>query len=227
MSLQYYLFTFDEGDSPQAADKIGHDPLICDIGSQSNQSTRRNAPKLKWLTIHKGKRKILICFTFNFQICIRRGSSMMSTRKKYYKRIAKCQRTFWPWERTRLDSIDQNCCAHSGLAPTASWSELLYLQPAAVVPLISHTWSNFKALWAVIICSSTYKVSEKMEIFLLLFMRNIRNPCEDRKIRSEIKFRKDAPAFYIGDTKLVFDSKRKFKTVPGTCSHLMVKSSYF
>lgn len=58
-------------------------------------------------------------------------------------------------------------------------------------------------------------------------MRNIRNPCEDRKIRSEIKFRKDAPAFYIGDAELVFNNKRKFKTVSGTYSHLMVKSSYF
>lgn len=37
-------------DLPQAAlDEIGHDPLICDIDSQSNQLTERNAPKFKSL----------------------------------------------------------------------------------------------------------------------------------------------------------------------------------
>lgn len=58
-------------------------------------------------------------------------------------------------------------------------------------------------------------------------MRNIGNPCGDSKLRAEIKSRKDTSAFYIGDAKLLFDNKRKFKNISRTCSHLMVKISYF
>ena len=100
------------------------------------------------IVIHKRQRKILICFTFRFQIWYtRRGSSFVPIRKKYDKRIKKHQRTSWPQGRTRLDSIDQNDWAYSALVPTASGSEPLHLQPA-VFPLISRTWSNLKVLWA-------------------------------------------------------------------------------
>lgn len=59
-------------DSTQAAvDEIGHDPLICDINSQSNQLTERNAPKVKSplsSTNEKGKFSFVSPFISKYDI---------------------------------------------------------------------------------------------------------------------------------------------------------------
>ena len=138
LSLHYYLFTFDEARLTPGSHwwnrtwpiDLWHRFLEQLIdGKMCACSDHCNHPQ----TIKENSH-------FHFQIWYSRtGSSMMSVRKKQYKRIAKHQRTCWPWESTGVDSINRNYCAHSGPGPTASWAEALYWQPAAAVPLSSHT----------------------------------------------------------------------------------------